>query len=298
MNAIVTTGGNALMPTNMEGAMRLAEMMARGKLVPQHLHNSPGDCLMIIEQAARWGMSPFAVAQCTGLVKGKLSYEGKLVAAAIHTSGILVGRLDYEFSGAGADRKVIASGLMRGEEKPRSVEVTLASAKTDNEHWRKSPDQMLTYHAARVWARRHAPEVMLGVYSPEEFEQPRDNFTGTMLDAEPVPQGQPRDTARAIGDELPPSATSAAPKRQTIAEWLLVIQADLEGAQTGDAVDLIVTSEKVQKALDTLTNGALHTLNGLIYKAQARTAADPPATEDTWPGPTPESMRADREAAA
>jgi hypothetical protein len=30
----------------------------------------------------------------------------------------------------------------------------------------------LAYFGARVWARRHAPELMLGVYSPEEFDEP------------------------------------------------------------------------------------------------------------------------------
>ena len=42
-------------------------------------------CLVVIEQAMRWGMSPFAVAQCTSSIGGKLMYEGKLVAAAVES---------------------------------------------------------------------------------------------------------------------------------------------------------------------------------------------------------------------
>ncbi len=202
MNAIVQASNNSLMPTNMEGAMRLAEMMARGKLVPNHLHNSPGDCLMIIEQAIRWQMSPFAVAQCTSVIQGKLMVEGKLVSAALHSSGIMSSRLEYEFSGSGDTRAITVRGTLKGETTPREFPLTLKEAKTSNQMWTKQPDQQLVYASTRGWARRHAPEVMLGVYSPEEFEQDKPvPFAGTTIEAEPIHHGQPRDTARAIGDE-------------------------------------------------------------------------------------------------
>jgi hypothetical protein len=163
---------NALMPNSMESALRLAEMMATGKLVPNHLQKSPGDCLMVIEQAMRWGMSPFAVAQSTSVIQGRLMFEGKLVAAALLSSGILSSRIEYEFSGEGDRRAITASATIRGESKPRTAEIKLSEVKTTNGMWVKQPDQQLIYSVNRVWARRHAPEVMLGVYSPEEFEQP------------------------------------------------------------------------------------------------------------------------------
>ena len=203
MNAIMTTGNNALTPTSMESAIQLAEMMARGKLVPSHLHNSPGDCLMVIEASMRWQMSPFAVAQCTSVIQGKLMFEGKLVAAALNASGILSSRLDYEFSGAGQQRAVIVRGTLRGETKPREVTVFLADAKTSNSLWTKQPDQQLVYAGTRVWARRHAPEVMLGVYAPEEFDR-AEPFTGPTIDAE-----APSAARQAINDAAPLRSVAA-----------------------------------------------------------------------------------------
>lgn len=184
MNAITTTQAGGFAIEGMTGAMHLAKVMSSAKMVPNHLQGSPGDCLMVIEQAMRWQMSPFAVAQATAVVRGKMCFEGKLVAAAIQTSGVLEGRLNYEFEGDGQGRKVICSGLIRGEKKPRTVEVLLKDAKTDNQWWTKTPDQMLSYHSARVWARRHTPEVMLGVYAPEEFDTP----SGHVVDVTPDPQ--------------------------------------------------------------------------------------------------------------
>lgn len=187
--SLTTTGGNALVPQSMEQAVKLAEMMSRAKMVPGHLQGHPGDCLMVIEQAGRWGMSPFAVAQCTSVIQGKLMYEGKLVAAALHTSGALKTRLEYTYTGAGADREIIVSAVLAGEDKPRSVPLRLADAKTTNKVWATQPDQQLAYAGARVWARRYCPEVMLGVYAPEEMEQPPSAapYAGTTIDAAPEP---------------------------------------------------------------------------------------------------------------
>ncbi|MCP1274630.1 recombinase RecT [Gluconobacter albidus] len=188
MNAVTTTQAGGFAIEGMTGAMHLAKAMSSAKMVPNHLQGSPGDCLMVIEQAMRWQMSPFAVAQATAVVRGKMCFEGKLVAAAIQTSGVLEGRLNYEFEGDGQGRKVICSGLIRGEKKPRTVEVLLKDAKTDNQWWTKTPDQMLSYHSARVWARRHTPEVMLGVYAPEEFDTP----SGHVVDVTPETKQEPR----------------------------------------------------------------------------------------------------------
>lgn len=151
-------------------AVKLAEIMSSAKLVPTHLQKSPADCLLVIEQAIRWGMSPFAVAQATSIVKGKLMFEGKLVAAAIQGSGVIHGALDYAYKGEGDAREVTVIGTLRGENAARTITAKLVDVRTDNAHWAKSPDQMLSYMGARIWARRHAPAVMLGVYAPDEFE--------------------------------------------------------------------------------------------------------------------------------
>jgi hypothetical protein len=176
MNAItpVAAGASmALLPQNLTEAMKLAELMSKAKLLPVAVQNH-ADAFMIVNQALRWGMDPFAVAQEVAVIQGKMMYSGKIVAAALHTSGVLDGRLSYEYAGENGGMSVTATGLLRGEKEPRSVTVALKDAKTANQHWAKSPQQMLGYHAARVWARRHAPEVMLGVYAPEEFDpEPR-----------------------------------------------------------------------------------------------------------------------------
>jgi len=273
MNAIVPAGGsaNVLMPTNMESAIRLAEMMSLGKIgIPEHLRKNPGDCLLIVEQAMRWGMSPFAVAACTSVINGKLNFEGKLVAAALNGSGIMAARLEYEYSGAGPDLKVTVRGTIKGETKPREITLWLKEAKTTNGMWVKQPEQQLCYAGTRVWARRHAPEVMLGVYSPEEFDAQtvRDTFRGTTLDADPAPAAAPE-----------PAAEQPKPK-QTPDEWIAALAAELAACESADEVDEILARPSVQAAQDRARGAHKDRLQDLIMEAIARTAEATTAPND------------------
>lgn len=253
MSLTTTTGGVGLVPQSMDQAVRLADMMATGRLVPAHLQKSPGDCLMVIEQAMRWGMSPFAVAQATSVIQGKLMFEGKLVAAALHSSGALSTRLSYDYSGEGDKRAVRVSATLAGETEPRFVDVRLVDARTSNSLWTKQPDQQLAYHGARVWARRYAPEVMLGVYAPDEMEQP------------PVHTGP---TIEATAEPAPP----AEPPKRTLGQFLDALEAELRDAQTWEQVSAIAQRADVLKAQDVAKNGAAQRLHDMLESARERTA--------------------------
>lgn len=171
--SLVESNGNgcSLVPASMSEAMRLAEMMAAAKLVPRDLQGSAPDCLLVVMQACRWNMDPFAVAQECSVIQGRLAYSGKLTAAVVNTRGRLTGRLTFAYSGDGPNRAVAVTGQLRGEDGVRSVIVRLADVRTSARVWQTQPDQQLAYSGARVWARRHMPEVMLGVWGPDEFDE-------------------------------------------------------------------------------------------------------------------------------
>lgn len=268
MSVTTTSGGNLLIPQTMGEALQQAELMARARLVPKHLQGSPGDCFMVVEQARRWGMSPFAVAQATSVIQGKLMYEGKLVAAAVHTSGATSTRFHYAFSGTGDDRTVTVSAVLAGETEPRSVDVRLGDVKTNNDIWRKQPDQQLTYSGVRIWARRYTPEVILGVYAPEEMEPAPVVHPGPTIEAraEPVAEPTPADKAR---------------------EWAETMIARLDAARVWEDVQALVGSPALAKGLDKLhglDKAAAERLEAARQAAMDRAVADqpPPVTNDVY----------------
>jgi hypothetical protein len=213
MNALTTTSAPpALVPTNMREAMDLASVMAQAGFLAKELQ-TPGGAMFVIEQAMRWNMSPFAVAMETSFIQGKPMFSGKIVAAAAVSSGAVSGRLTYTYSGEGDNRTVTVAGQVKGEAEPSTVEVRLRDAKTNNRMWQTQPDQQLAYHGARVWARRHTPWVMLGVMSPEEFDEgertePREvpNLAQQRPAAKPVQDAAEYVWMAMDGKEIPVSA--------------------------------------------------------------------------------------------
>ena len=155
---------------------RAARLMASSRLVPKHLQGSTeqafADCFLVCQQAYQWNLNPFAVAQSTYVLSGKLGYEGKLIAGVLNSSPRLERKLNYEYFGdSGTPKRGIrVFGTLKGEETPREVTGTVAAWQTSNDQWRKNTDQMLAYRGAREWARRHMPEVILGINSEDELE--------------------------------------------------------------------------------------------------------------------------------
>ena len=174
------SAAQALVPRSVDEAIKLAETLAKAQLVPDHLQNRPGDCLLIIMQAQRWGMDALSVAQCTSVVHGKLCYEGKLVAAVLYAMGAVEGRLHYEIKGSGQGASITVSGKPRGGTGMQSVTGSVKDWRTYGKNkqgervdnaWDKMPEDMLVYRGTRQWARRYAPEALLGVYTPDELEE-------------------------------------------------------------------------------------------------------------------------------
>lgn len=200
---------------SMDKLMRVADMMASAKTtVPAHFRGSPGDCLAVCMQAATWNMNPFAVAQKTHLVNGTLGYEAQLVSAVINNSGAVKDRFHFEWHGpwervigkftvkrgekgeyrvpgwSMADEEgcgIRVWATIKGETEPRELSLLLAQARVRNSTlWADDPKQQLAYLAQKRWARLYAPDVILGVYTPDEFEQPAPVDMGRADEVQPA----------------------------------------------------------------------------------------------------------------
>ncbi|MBZ6064396.1 recombinase RecT, partial [Escherichia coli] len=59
-----------------------------------------------------------------------------------------------------------------GESEPRTLTISMAQAGVRNSPlWEQDPRQQLAYLCVKRWARLHAPDVLLGVYTPDELQE-------------------------------------------------------------------------------------------------------------------------------
>ncbi|HCN7766782.1 TPA: recombinase RecT [Escherichia coli] len=243
--ATVGTAAAIFSPEGMNQLVRFAELMSQSKAtVPKHLEGKPADCLAVTMQAAQWGMNPFAVAQKTHVVNGALGYEAQLVNAVVSSSSLLATRLNYRWSGdwsnvngktdKSPNLTVTVSAVLKGEAEPRELTISMAQAGVRNSPlWEQDPRQQLAYLCTKRWARLHAPDVLLGVYTPDELQETaprveRDITPQTttaagmnsLINAKPAkkPDEQTRKADSRDPEEMLMAFTSAAMNYSTVSE--------------------------------------------------------------------------------
>lgn len=157
--------------------VKLATIMANAPLVPKDLkgknqQEAEANCFLIVEQAMRWDISPTALAQCAYVLNGKVGFEAKVISAVVNSNKNITRRLSYTYKGEGPAREVTVSGMIKGEKTARTITGTVEDWATNNAQWKKkNKDQMLSYRGAREWARRHAPDILMGAMSADEVEE-------------------------------------------------------------------------------------------------------------------------------
>jgi hypothetical protein len=154
-------------------------------------------------------MNPFAVASKSYQVNGAIAYEAQLIAAVVNSRSGIKGRLRYKFEGEGNGLICTVTGTLDGDECEYTTPPIGSITTKNSPLWKSDPQQQLGYFAARSWARRHCPEVILGVYDRDEAEQFRgpDNakdVTPSVMDrlkaqnAAQEPQGEREGFSRAF----------------------------------------------------------------------------------------------------
>lgn len=281
----VSTQAMVFDPETVASMQRMAEMMATARVtIPKHLAGSPGDCLAIVMQAAQFKMNPFALAQKTHLVNGTLGYEAQLVNAVVSSSALLSSRISYEWEGdwngvnGKADksdaRAVIVTASLQGERQPRSLRLSMAQVGTvrNSPLWEHDPRQQLAYLATKRWARLHAPDVMLGVYTVDELQDvtERDMGHAQVVDTTPHTSRTEAVKARLAARVAPPPAPAAGPGPD-LATTLKII-AD---AYTSEELDQAAAiAKQLTSASDKATARKAFAERKAVIKAEAEAAAE------------------------
>jgi len=201
VNIAQTGGGGMLLPQTFGEVVAFATMMSRSQhAIPKHLRENDGACMAITMQALRWEMDPFMVASKSYNVKDLIAYEAQLVAAVVNTRAPIKKRPNYDYDGEGETRRCIVScemndGTIKTYESPMIGKITTKNSPL----WKADPDQQLGYFSIRSWARRHAPEVILGVYTPDEADQ----FSGPDNAKDVTPQQSVMERLQAARDASP-----------------------------------------------------------------------------------------------
>ena len=169
--------GVVIRPENMGDVVTFATLMAKSDFaVPPKFRGNPGACMAVLMKALRWEMDPYGVIEKAYVTENSrdeqcIAYESQLVSAVINTRGPFEQRPNLKFFGAGDDMQCEVKARIKGERLYRVMNTPpLKDVKKNSPLWKSDPEQQLAYYALRAFGRRVCPEVLLGVYTPDEIE--------------------------------------------------------------------------------------------------------------------------------
>lgn len=131
------------------------------------------------------------------VIHGNPTVSPELMMALIRRSGLLA-----DFAITHSDNESCTITARRGQEREHTETFTFREASmlktkedgknislTDKYNWRQQPNVMLRWRCISRWARTYFPDVVMGVYTPEELAPDMSfNLSGDIIDAPPPPQ--------------------------------------------------------------------------------------------------------------
>lgn len=191
----------AMTPRSIDEGLRLASIVAKSGLFGV---SSPEDAFVRIAMGLELGMTPTAALRNIHSIKGRPVIDAAaMVGLCLAKPGICV-----RFECTETTDESATWTAQRVGQRPITLSFTLAQAKGANllgkETWRSFPAAMLRARAASALARIVFPDLMSGIYTPEELDGLREERPAP---TEPAPAEPAR--ARASRKAPPPTAEPA-----------------------------------------------------------------------------------------
>jgi len=170
---------------DMTELVAMAEYAAQaGDLVPPHIR-SPAHAVVVIQAGAELGLPPMAALRGVQLIKGKVTLAADVQLALMIRAGVR-----YRWVESTAERAALR--LQRPGQDPHTSVFTVADARKaglNGDNWRKYPAAMLRARAISAAGRAYMPDVLAGVYTPEELTA--SGAGNVVVVPEPVADAEP-----------------------------------------------------------------------------------------------------------
>ena len=172
-------------PKSLTEAKELANTLSAARTIPEALQKSPADVLAIVMAGAELGLAPMQAVRALVLIKGKPTLSADAMGALVKSRRDVCQYLVLKKS----DATIATYETQRvGDPCPTPMSFTIEQAKQaglNGDNWRKFPDAMLRARALSAICRAVYPDLLLGVYDPDELA-PQSEST-RVVDVTPAP---------------------------------------------------------------------------------------------------------------
>jgi len=246
-------------PENATQASKLATWLSKSALIPDSLRGKPADIFVILVTGHELGISPMQALRGLNVIKGKPVLSADLMVAQCVRSREIC---EY-FRLVESSTKFAAYEAKRKGSEPVSLTYTIEEAKaaglTSNAVWTKHTAAMLRARCSSALARAVFPDLVMGIYTPDESQE----FGGR--DVEPIPvavevvgqefDGYADGRIKVLSDDMPvapPKKKRGRPRKNTAEKIKEKLAHDAEASiPTEEEVEAqLAESADIDKAAD------------------------------------------------
>jgi hypothetical protein len=162
-------------PKTLSEAKELSAMLAGARTIPEALQKSPADVMAIVMAGAELGLAPMQAIRALVLIKGKPTLSADAMGALVKSRRDVCQYLVVKHSDG---QRATYETQRVGDPTPTTMGFTIEEARAANltgDNWKRFPAAMLRARALSAICRAVYPDLLLGVYDPDELApEPRD----------------------------------------------------------------------------------------------------------------------------
>lgn len=208
--------------------VEMAQLLAPADLLPKHLRNKPADVFLTLQLGSELGLAPMQSIRAIHVIEGKPTMSADLMAALCQRRRDVCEYLrPVELTATVATYETKRVGWPE----PIRQSFTMADAEragiAGKDNWRKYPAAMLKARCLSAIVRAAYPDLMLGIYDPDELDAPA---APTVVDAKVIDVSGPTPHARRPLQERIAAPTAELPtvdETKALRDELVTIMADM-----------------------------------------------------------------------
>ncbi len=237
-------------PNNLAEITAFSERLARSRIIPKPLWDKPEDLIVVLLTGKSFGLDTMQSLRSVHV------FDGKPVMSASLIVGLCLRQrevCEYFTVVESTDQRAVCETKRVGAPKPTTLVWTAQQAQaaglTGKDNWRKYPAAMLLARCQSALARAVYPDIVTGVYDPEEAEdfKPRGTLTRTDAPATMVaPAPAPVEVKKKV---TPPKPAAPSPEPVEDAQVEEVEAVPVEEAPPAEPVPEMPVLERLAAAI-------------------------------------------------
>ena len=196
-----------------------ALVAAASSLAPDALRGKPHDALIVLMAGRELGLQPMQSMRMLRVIKGNVTMAADATVALVRRSGDCV---EWRLVESTAQRATYTT-RRKGDTEPTTLTWTIEQAQraglTGGTGWRSYPEAMLRARCAAALARIVYPDLVAGIYDPDELAQPLEQPKPAPIVEQPVAVIEPDTRTGLTGELLGIGTTAAAQLIRPQSQW-------------------------------------------------------------------------------